>query len=295
MLRRSRALSCLTVLLASAPVHAASPPDVGAFGIGGAGFTFESTWNDSVGLDGGGDLERLDARLNLPLFSTPLGKGTRFNAGVRYGWDRIELASPVLTDSLYLHTLEANLSLTHFPGQDATGWFWIAQVGPGMASDFQSLSSDDFQISALGVLGKKFTPTFSLAAAVYARQQAGEFEAFPGIGLIWEPSPHWQIRLTPPAPSITWSPDPTLNFSLVAWPGGGAWNLADGPAGRLDLSSFRAGLAAEKRFGDHFRAGIAAGWNFAGSLEIEDRSGRTVLDRDLDDGVFGSFTLRWVF
>jgi hypothetical protein len=130
---------------------------------------------------------------------------------------------------------------------------------------------------------------------VYSRYQAGAFEAFPGVGLIWEPSEHWQFRLTPPAPSITWSPVPTWNFSIIAWPGGGAWNLSDGPAGRIDISSLRTAFALEKRVGEHFRAGAAAGWNFGSGIAIEDTRGRTVIDRDADDSFFASFTLRWAF
>ncbi|MEN9285083.1 MAG: hypothetical protein RLZZ179_2576 [Verrucomicrobiota bacterium] len=280
---------------ASLHAHAANPPDVGAFGFGGAGLTLETTWNDTAAIAGGGRLERMDGRLNIPLVRVPLSAGIYGNAGVRYGWDAIDVATPFVTGSYTLHTLEANLSVTHFPEKEATGWFWIAQAGPGVASDFGGLSADDFQISLLGVLGRKFTPDLSLAAAVYSRYQAGAFEAFPGVGLIWEPSEHWQFRLTPPAPSITWSPVPTWNFSIIAWPGGGAWNLSDGPAGRIDISSLRTAFALEKRVGEHFRAGAAAGWNFGSGIAIEDTRGRTVIDRDADDSFFASFTLRWAF
>ena len=280
---------------ASLHAHAANPPDVGAFGFGGAGFTLETTWNDTAAIAGGGRLERMDGRLNIPLVRVPLSAGIYGNAGVRYGWDAIDVATPFVTGSYTLHTLEANLSVTHFPEKESTGWFWIAQAGPGVASDFGGLSADDFQISLLGVLGRKFTPDLSLAAAVYSRYQAGAFEAFPGVGLIWEPSEHWQFRLTPPAPSITWSPVPSWNFSIIAWPGGGAWNLSDGPAGRIDISSLRTAFALEKRVGEHFRAGAAAGWNFGSGIAIEDTRGRTVIDRDSDDSFFASFTLRWAF
>jgi hypothetical protein len=280
---------------ASLHAHAANPPDVGAFGFGGAGFTVETTWNDTAAIAGGGRLERMDGRLNIPLLRVPLSAGVYGNAGVRYGWDAIDVATPFVTGSYTLHTLEANLSVTRFPEKEATGWFWIAQAGPGVASDFGGLSADDFQISLLGVLGRKFTPDLSLAAAVYSRYQAGAFEAFPGVGLIWEPSAHWQFRLTPPAPSITWSPVPAWNFSIIAWPGGGAWNLSDGPAGRIDISSLRTAFALEKRMGEHFRLGVAAGWNFGSGIAIEDTRGRTVIDRDADDSFFASFTLRWAF
>jgi hypothetical protein len=248
--------------------------------------------------NGGGSVDYTDGRALLPVWAHETEDGTVFGATLAYGWASLDASGALGLPRQNLNTLELQLTAAHFPKGDE-GWMGLAIVSPGLTTDFKNVSSDDFSFSAIVVAGYQFSPRFTLSAAAFYAHSIGEDTVAPGIGVVWRPNEQWIVQLTPPIGAVGWSPNKNWIFSLSAYPSGSAWGIdqegKDRNTKAIQLEGWRAGLDMERRVGDHLRLSVQVGMNFGGQLELRDRNGGVLFNRDLDSSPFGLLGAAWNF
>lgn len=238
--------------------------------------------------DGSGTLDMFETRVRVPLFKRRLDSGLRYGASLIHEYTMADFNGVLGLGRLDLQSLELQMSAGYFP-RTSTGWMGLLIASPGLASDFDGLSSDDFTFRVIAVGGYQFSRTFTLALAGYFSHSMEEQRALPGIGIIWRPSPRWAVQLTPPIGAVVWRATDSLAFNLTAFPSGGSWNVND-DAGRVNgvvISGYRVGAGLEYKLNPTWRFNLLAGMNVGGDFELRDSGNNVIRESDLDAVPFG--------
>jgi hypothetical protein len=242
-----------------------------------------------------GGLESWDVRALVPVWG---GKRDDFAAGLSLSYQHTELKAwetPYFT-SLSLENVQAQITLAKLP--KTAGWAGLALLRSGVGTDGQAFGSTSFAASAILIGGYQFSPRFSLAAACAIFRDIEETRFLGGLGLLWQPSDHWIVQLTPPIVSLGWLPAEDWRVSLSMYPSGGSWavqsqNSQDLAA--LRFSNYRAGLGLEVNLAKHWRITSLVGLNFGSELQGRDSQQRTLFDQKLKSSAFGLLGLSYSF
>lgn len=284
--------SAAAVALFSALAPAAELIDPAARGFGKPSYTADFTWQDELGLDGApGGLEMWEARVVAPL--AKFGSDELL-VGLSLGYElrgfQLNGAIPIDTE---LHALEAQVAMRWAP--EDSRWWGLGFVTPGLATDFDDVTSDSFSLTALAIAGYKWNDSLDFAGGVVMTYDLGEVKVYPALGFIWEPSPEFIVQATPPIVAIGWRPSDTWTLALVTYPAGGGWTTGTGEdeVRQIDLSLWRVALSLEKKMSNRLSFSVRAGVSFGGELELRDAQERVLRDTDLDTAPFAAAALKW--
>lgn len=275
------------------PAQSAGLIDPAAFGFGRPGYMVDATFigTQDYGTSPGG-LDVFELRTILPLWKTRLGQDTRLSLSLGYNLTEMDFGGLGGLGQETLHTLEAQASLFWSP-RDSRLW-GLGFVTPGLGTDFQGLGWDDFEVSALGLLGLRLNDTFSVAGGAFAQYGAQESRILPALGFIWQPEP-FIVQVTPPFVVLGWRATDRLTLSLSGYPSGGSWDIEDPRVSRVDLSGWQAAASIIYRLTDRLSLSLRTGMNLGGELELRDSADREVANETLDAAPFGAINLRWEF
>ena len=266
--------------------------DPAAFGFGRPGFMVDTTFIDTQDFSNRpGGLDFMEVRTIVP-FWTKKVNALRMSASLSYNLTELDFNGFLGLQSETLHTLEAQLSLFWQPEQSR--WWGLGFVTPGLGTDFQDVSWDDFEVSGLGLLGYRFTDSFSLAGGFFAQYGAQEGMIVPAIGFIWKPDP-FIVQVTPPFAVIGWRATDRVTLSLSAYPSGGSWDLEDPNVNRVELNGWQTAASVLYQVTDRFSISLRAGLNVGGVLELRDGSNDVLANETLESAPFGALNLRWQF
>lgn len=290
-------LAPLLVFLAAAvqPLAAQENPervgllDTALLGFGSPDPAFTATYFQPMDFtDGTGKLDMFETRLRVPLFKKRLDSGWRYGASLIHEYTMADFNGVLGLGSLDLQTLELQMSLSRFP-RAGSGWMGLLIASPGVATDFDGFSSDDFAFRVIAVGGYQLSPRLTLALAGYFSHSLNEQRVLPGIGILWRPSNAWAVQLTPPIGAVVWRASESLAFNVSAFPSGGAWDVGEEQSGvgGVVISGYRVGLGAEYRLGSTWRLNVLAGMNVGGDIELRDSSNNIIREADLDAAAFG--------
>lgn len=232
------------------------------------------------------------AKLDLPL-TAPIYLNDRhaFLFGVRYEATWLDTDTFLGDESLY----DFRLNVRWIYRQPGSKWSWTARVSPGVATDGENVSGDDFVVS--GQVGFRYRQSDRLAwlGGVVFSADPLETRVFPAIGFQWIPSDDWIVRLTGPSLRVSWQPCDSWLFHASAELAGGAWNVEQaGGSFDVRVDSVQVGVGVEHEVAEKVWLGIWAGATLANDLEIETASGNGVFDQDADAGWFVRLGLRKV-
>lgn len=191
-----------------------------------------------------------------------------------------------------LHTLQAQITLVWRPEQSR--WSALGFVTPGIGTDFEGVSGDDFEVAGLGLVSYRFTDTFSLAGGVFGQYAAEDGMIGPALGFIWQPK-SFIVQLTPPFAVIGWDATERLTLSLSAYPSGGAWAVDTPNVNRIDLSGWQTAASVMYKLTDHVTLSLRGGFNIGGELELQDSRNRVIASEDLEPAPFAAINLRYNF
>lgn len=305
----SMRLAALPLLMASAfagdsvPVLTQSQPqaeasrgvqliDPAAFGFGRPGYMMDATFMDQQDFSNRpGGLDFFELRTIIPVWTTKTDS-TRVALSMGYNLTELDLGGLAGLGSETLHTLEAQLSMFWRPA--ASRWWGLGFVTPGLGTDFQGLSWDDFEVSGLGLLGYRFSDSFSVAGGTFAQYGAEEGRILPALGSIWQPEP-FILQVTPPFVVLGWQATDRLTLSLSAYPSGGSWDIEDPNVNRVDLSGWQTAASIIYKLTDKLTLSLRGGMNLGAELELRDTNNRTVANETLEAAPFGAMNLRWTF
>ncbi|MEN3943112.1 DUF6268 family outer membrane beta-barrel protein [Prosthecobacter sp. SYSU 5D2] len=285
-------LSIIAALSLAGPLSAAELIDPAAFGFGRPGYMVDTTVIGGQDFDGSirGSLEVFELRTILPVWSTKVGEGGRIATSLGYNITQLNFDPG---DRMDLHNLE--LQVSYFWNSPTSNWWGLGFVTPGLGTDFNGISFDDFQISALGLLGYKFTETFTIAGGVFASYANDDGTLLPALGFIWNPG-NWTLQVTPPFMVLGYKISDPVTVSLSMYPSGGSWDVdrQDG-INTVDLSGWQGAASIIWKATDKLSLSLRAGINFAGEFELRDTRERVLVDENLDPAPFGAFNIRWAF
>lgn len=259
-------------------VRAAVPP------VGNAGYE----WHDTHDFENGeGTADFWVAELRMPYFYKELGNGGRLALSVDYSYTNLEVASDEFSWDGQLHGLYLPISYTH--RDPASQWFWLAQVAPGLRTDFESISSDDFAFRAFVTAIRGYGKNFTLGYGVYLSYDVDQLFVVPGIGFTWKPAEDWLVALIPPQLTLSYEPSDDWAFSLYARPRSFLADIDEGPTGP-DIASVKYGklaFSAKHRLLDspHVWLNLSVGYTLYSEVELQ-RGGQSLVEGDLDQGFF---------
>ncbi len=151
----------------------------------------------------------------------------------------------------------------------APKWTLLAEVSPGLYTDFRDVGASDFNAPILA--GVSYTVNESLFVVL---QVSADFRrdipVVGGPGIRWRFKPEWTLSLLLPRPRVEFRPSREWMFYAGGELAGGAYRLAEDHGSRrgdprLDDESMtyreiRAGVGALWEVGKGWRAEAAAGW-----------------------------------
>lgn len=266
--------------------------DPAAFGFGRPGAMVDVTFMDTqdfANRDGG--LDFFETRTILPVLTRKMGD-LRLGLSLGYNLTELDFNGLAGLQNETLHTLEVQAGLFWRPEQSR--WWGLGFVTPGLGTDFQGVSWDDFEISALGLLGYRFSETFSVAGGTFAQYGADEGMIVPALGFIWKPG-NFIVQVTPPFVVLGWRATDRVTLSLSAYPSGGSWDVEDPGVNRVDLKGWQTAASVIYRITERVSLSLRTGMNVGGELELRDSSNRVLANETLKAAPFGAVNLRWQF
>jgi len=285
-------LSLVSILALSGSLSAAELIDPAAFGFGRPGYMVDTTFIGDQDYDGSiqGSLGVFEVRTILPVWSTKIGEGGRLSTSLGYNITQLNFDPGATLD---LHTLEAQIA--YFWNSPTSDWWGLGFVTPGLGTDFNGISFDDFQISALGLIGYEFTKTFTIAGGVFASYANDDGTLLPALGFIWQPG-DLTVQVTPPFIVVGYKVSDPVTVSLSLYPSGGSWDLEDqNGVNTIVLSGWHSAASVMWKANEKLTLSLRAGINFAGEFETRDGDERVLNDENLDPAPFGAFNIRWAF
>jgi len=266
--------------------------DPAAFGFGRPGYMVDTTFVDTQDLaNRPGGLDLMEVRTILPFWTMKVNS-LRMSASLSYNLSELDFNGFFGLQSETLHTLETQLSLFWRPEQSP--WWGLGFVTPGIGTDFQGLSLDDFEVSSLGLLGYRFTNSFSLAGGFFAQYGAEEGMIVPALGFIWKPDP-FIVQVTPPFVVLGWRATERVTLSLSAYPSGGSWDVENPNVNRVELNGWQTAASVNYQATDRFSVSLRAGLNVGGELELRDENNHVLANETLESAPFGALNVRWQF
>lgn len=266
--------------------------DPAAFGFGRPGYVVDTTFVDTQDLaNRPGGLDFMEVRTILPFWTTKVNS-LRMSASLSYNLSELDFDGFFGLQGETLHTLETQLSLFWRPEQSR--WWGLGFVTPGIGTDFQGLSLDDFEVSSLGLLGYRCTDSFSLAGGFFAQYGAQEGMIVPALGFIWKPDP-FIVQVTPPFVVLGWRATERVTLSLSAYPSGGSWDVEDPNVNRVELNGWQTAASVIYQATDRFSISLRAGLNVGGELELRDENNHVLANETLESAPFGAVNVRWQF
>ena len=190
---------------------------------------------------------------------------------------------------------EIDLSMFIYNMSSRSPWITGAWINPSIASDFDSISSDDFFLDVAGFAGYRFSDTFVLGAGVAALNVTGDTSVYPGLGVMWQPCDDVFALLYGANFRVVWEVNDSWRLGIEARPNGGIWNI-DTTAGsrNIDFSSYRIGLTSSHRLTEKLWLFYGAGVTTGNTLNITNTNGSDLFKNQLDDldgGYYGFLAL----
>lgn len=221
------------------------------------------TYEGGASIEGGGRLVLRETELRT---GYPLVRSEEFVGTIGLRWTRYDfLASGEGLEDFTAHSLRLPLRGV-WPRKE--NWTWMAMVAPAIRSDLESVTSDDFGLSAMALGTYPWRTNWRVSAGAVYSQDFGRSRVFPAVGATWLPSDAWTIDLLFPRPRVAYRVNESLALGVGMEPGGDQWNVdLDGVVRDVALKEYRVGAGFE--------------WAPVRNLAIQGQFG-AVIGRELD-------------
>lgn len=208
--------------------------------------------------------------------------------GANYRFTRIDSGNfSSGADLSHLHDIIAPFSLIY--DRSTSPWSFFTQISGQLASDFNKITSEDFDYSARIGAQYKFGDSFSLNFGAARVRNFGDAMFLPAIGCIWQPANNWSFTLLGPRITISHQVNDHLIFRGGGFPTGGLWNVEDDIGDQVDygFASYNAGLGIDFKLRNGIWLTAWAGVTFGNELRAE-QNGDIIFEEDLNSG-FSSY------
>ncbi len=160
-----------------------------------------------------------EVKLNGALAAFDAGAGKFIMAG-EFRYTQYQFDSDQIDDnSLY----EVSMPLTYITGSST--WQHIVNITPGINSDFEDVTEDDFKFSTFYQARYNSSKTLTWVMGLGVGQQFGETQAYPIVGAIYQPNAQWHFNLVLPQLAVNYSASDKSQWYLSVSPEGRTWNV----------------------------------------------------------------------
>lgn len=234
------------------------------------------------------DQWRIQTSLSKPI---ELAKALFFLPGLRYEYTDFEGAGlglgSIVTD---LHMIELPLLFVYKPSDSP--WSYNARISPCIASDGESVTSDDFFCDVRLGAEYKFTDRFSLNfGAAYVRLWS-EPQVLPYLGFTYDMNDQWQFAVRGISVEARCKVNESWIVRFIGGAAGGYWNIDTPNSDYLTVQSYRVGVSVEHELAKDLWLTAGAGFALANKVEWTDDSDRTLREDDYDSGGYFTVGLR---
>ncbi len=245
-------------------------------------------WHDTHDFeDGMGEADFSVLEVRAPFFFRAFGGGDKIAVGLDYSLTSLDVKADGYSWDGELHGVFLPISYTH--RKEGSPWFFLAQVAPGLRTDFNGIDSDDFAFRTFASAMRQINSQLMFGVGAFLSYDVDETFAVPGIGFTWKPAEDWLVSLIPPQLAVSWIPSDDWNVSATFRPrsfiadideGGDSPDIASVSYGRL-------GLAVKHRLfnSPDLWLNLNAGYTVYSEVELQ-RSGQSMFDGDLDQGFY---------
>jgi hypothetical protein len=190
---------------------------------------------------------------------------------------------------------EIDFSLFLYKMEAGSRWLSGAWINPSLATDFESLSGDDFFLDLAGGAGYRVSDQLIVGAGIGALNLTGDTAVYPGIGFLWSPREDLFVAFYGPNFRAGWEATDAWRLGFEVRPNGGIWNIdSAGGSRNIDFSSFRVGLGSSHRLTEKMWLTYGGGVTVGNALNITSTDGSDLYKNrldDLDTGFYGFLSL----
>ena len=155
----------------------------------------------------------------------------------------------------------------------ADRWALAVSARPGLFSDFEDISGDDFSVPVTVLFSYDLNPKLQLLFGA-GFQSGRDIPVIPAIGAPWRPDDKWTVSIILPRPGVTYAFDDRLSFFAGGELTGGAYTVGDEFGTRVGDPT----LNGERLTYREIRAGGGVRYDFSKALRLEVEGG-WVIDR----------------
>jgi hypothetical protein len=251
------------------------------------------SYGDLESSNGGADLRmeqwRLQSALCKPI---QLADALYFMPALRYEYRDIE--GPDAATGSYrgdLHMAELPLLFVYQP--DGSAWSYNTRISPGISSDLESITSDDFFCDVRLGGNYKANDKLSINFGTAYTRMIGEPQLLPYLGFVYEMNDQWQFAVRGFTVEARCQLAESWIFRFIGEATGGYWNIDTPNSDYLSMQSYRAGVTIEHELRDDLWLVAGAGVVTANEVTWQTSSDRTLRENDFDDGAYLTLGLRW--
>lgn len=242
--------------------------------------------------DGGPDLELQQWRIQSS-FGRPfeLADSLFFLPALRYEYTDVE------APQAFKGTIDADLHLIELPllfiyKDGSSPWSYNARFSPGIASDFESVDSDDFFCDVRLGAEYKFNDRFRMNFGAAYGRMGGEPQVLPYVGFSYDMNDQWQFALRGATLQARYKMNDSWIVRFIGEPGGGYWNIDTPDSDYLSVQTYRVGVSVEHKLTDDLWVTAGAGFTLANEVVWRDNSHNRISKEDYDTGGYFSIGLR---
>lgn len=243
---------------------------------------------------------RMDAfRLQTPLAGA-------LNDGFAWGVDAfLEYTSfdvkdqPALEDmDLYRVGMDLNFIWLNAKGSK---WSPMVRLSPSLASDFDSVTSDDLRLTATAGAFYQQRPNLKwLFGVFYTNNYYGDkwnnFFMIPIVGFSWQPSEYWDVTALGSRLDVAYIPNDDWRFGLFVAARSRNWNIeGDTGSESFEITSMRTGARVDYQMVADCRVVFETGVTTFNGISRYDDDDNELYDEDADPGFFVTVGLRYKF
>lgn len=243
---------------------------------------------------------RMDAfRLQAPLAGA-------LNDGFAWGVDAfLEYTSfdvkdqPALEDmDLYRVGMDLNFIWLNAKGSK---WSPMVRLSPSLASDFDSVTSDDLRLTATAGAFYQQRPNLKwLFGVFYTNNYYGDkwnnFFMIPIVGFSWQPSEYWDVTALGSRLDVAYIPNDDWRFGLFVAARSRNWNIeGDTGSESFEITSMRTGARVDYQMVADCWVVFETGVTTFNGISRYDDNDNELYDEDADPGFFVTMGLRYKF
>lgn len=212
-------------------------------------------------------------------------------ASVNYDYSFYRYEELMFGKDIKLHALSFPISYINSQGN----WLHKMSVIPGLYSDLDEISSEDYAvgINYQGIYRTSPSTRWVMGAGV--NRQFGDSQAFPIVGVIYEPNDHFQYNLVLPQIKINYTPRQGSVWFFKLGPNGNKWNI-ENQFSETDVDivtrSVEIVFGGEQSISRKLSTLIEVGVAGAREVELEGPLGES-FDLDVEADVFITFQLNY--